>query len=185
MKLRKRKALPKKRSAIVPTLLAMAIGVGLACVYVAMGIARINRPHMTIYADAACVCCKRWATDLARGGFHVRVRGADDLASVRARLGVPEDLASCSSTAQINGYVLEGQIPVADLRRLVAERPDIGGLALRSTTERPSGASSAQHVETVAFRGVRRTVFALHAVESGAECPQRGSRCDDAKAAGE
>ena len=48
--------------------------------------------------------------------------------AVKARLGVPASAASCH-TALIGGYVIEGHVPVEDIQRLLAERPDARGLA--------------------------------------------------------
>lgn len=50
------------------------------------------------------------------------------MAAVKARLGVPPDAMSCH-TAVIEGYVIEGHVPVEDIRRLLAERPNARGLA--------------------------------------------------------
>ena len=49
------------------------------------------------------------------------------MAVVKARLGVPAAAASCH-TALIGGYVIEGDVPVEDIRRLLAEHPDVHGL---------------------------------------------------------
>ena len=38
-------------------------------------------------------------------------------------------MGSCH-TARVEGYALEGHVPVADVRRLLAERPDAVGLAV-------------------------------------------------------
>ena len=42
---------------------------------------------------------------------------------------MPDDLAGCH-TARVDGYVIEGHVPVADVQRLLAERPPIAGLAV-------------------------------------------------------
>jgi hypothetical protein len=42
---------------------------------------------------------------------------------------VPEDLVGCH-TAQVDGYTVEGHVPVAAVRRLLAERPAALGLAV-------------------------------------------------------
>ena len=49
--------------------------------------------------------------------------------SLKQRLGVPAELASCH-TAEVGGYVVEGHVPAAAIRRLLAERPDATGLAV-------------------------------------------------------
>ena len=42
---------------------------------------------------------------------------------------VPADLQSCH-TALIDGYVVEGHVPAADVARLLAERPEARGLSV-------------------------------------------------------
>jgi hypothetical protein len=42
---------------------------------------------------------------------------------------VPPQLQSCH-TAIVDGYVIEGHVPVAEIERLLAERPDVIGLAV-------------------------------------------------------
>ncbi|MEQ8826682.1 MAG: DUF411 domain-containing protein, partial [Parvibaculum sp.] len=43
--------------------------------------------------------------------------------------GVPQRMVSCH-TAEIEGYIVEGHVPAADIRRLLKERPDALGLAV-------------------------------------------------------
>lgn len=43
--------------------------------------------------------------------------------------GTPPDMASCH-TARIEGYMIEGHVPAADMRRLLDERPGAVGLAV-------------------------------------------------------
>jgi len=62
-------------------------------------------------------------------GFSVAVNDEPDLASIKARDGVPADLASCH-TARIEAYVLEGHVPAPAIRRLLKERPEGIGLAV-------------------------------------------------------
>lgn len=50
------------------------------------------------------------------------------MVAVKARLRVPAAAVSCH-TALIDGYVIEGHVPVEDIRRLLVERPDARGLA--------------------------------------------------------
>ncbi len=42
---------------------------------------------------------------------------------------MPGELHSCH-TAIVDGYIIEGHVPAADIRRLLAERPVITGLAV-------------------------------------------------------
>jgi len=47
----------------------------------------------------------------------------------RRRYGIPDVLASCH-TAVIEGYAIEGHVPVREIKRLLAERPKARGLAV-------------------------------------------------------
>jgi hypothetical protein len=42
---------------------------------------------------------------------------------------VPAELQSCH-TAIVDGYIIEGHVPAGDIDRLLAERPQIAGLAV-------------------------------------------------------
>jgi hypothetical protein len=66
---------------------------------------------------------------LAQNGFTVNVENVQDLAAVKAHYQVPPQLQSCH-TAIVDGYVIEGHVPVVEIERLMAERPDIIGIAV-------------------------------------------------------
>lgn len=86
-------------------------------------------PKMTLTRDPNCGCCGGWVTHAQAAGFQVEVIEAADLAPLKARLGVPEALMSCH-TAEIGGYVVEGHVPAAAIKRLLAERPQAKGIAV-------------------------------------------------------
>ena len=53
-----------------------------------------------------------------------------DPAAVKAHYQVPPELQSCH-TAIVDGYIIEGHVPVAEIQRLLKERPtEIVGLAV-------------------------------------------------------
>ncbi len=62
-------------------------------------------------------------------GYAVQVKDADDFAAIKRRYQVPQDLQSCH-TAIVDGYVVEGHVPAADVARLLQERPDVVGIAV-------------------------------------------------------
>ncbi|HEX6154531.1 MAG TPA: DUF411 domain-containing protein, partial [Burkholderiales bacterium] len=83
--------------------------------------------------------------------------------AVKRRLGVPSALASCH-TATVEGYVVEGHVPAADVRRLLRERPEAIGLAVPGM---PLGApgmeqGTPQRYLTMAFDARGSWVFARH-----------------------
>jgi hypothetical protein len=86
-------------------------------------------PAIRVHKDPDCGCCGGWVRHLEAAGFTVTVEETADLAPVKKRLGVPDDLAACH-TAEVNGYVLEGHVPAAAVRRLLERRPTAIGLAV-------------------------------------------------------
>ncbi|HBK16530.1 MAG TPA: metal-binding protein [Erythrobacter sp.] len=98
---------------------------------------------LTMYRDANCGCCLAWAGHVERGGVHdVEAVNHADMAAVKAAHGVPADLLSCH-TAVVDGYVIEGHVPVADIERLLAERPEgVAGLAVAGM---PVGSPGMEH----------------------------------------
>lgn len=86
-------------------------------------------PLVTVTKDPDCGCCRGWVAHIEAAGFPVRVVESADVDSLKQRLGVPPELSSCH-TAEVGGYVVEGHVPAAALRRLLAERPPVTGLAV-------------------------------------------------------
>ena len=84
---------------------------------------------VTVYKTASCGCCVGWVEHLQAAGFQTQVHDVADLAAVKEQLGVPRALGSCH-TATVGGYVIEGHVPAADIRRLLAQRPQGTGLAV-------------------------------------------------------
>jgi len=82
---------------------------------------------MTVYKSPSCGCCAKWVEYLRRDGFKVTVEDGANMQTVKAYYGVAPKMASCH-TAIIDGYVIEGHVPSADIRRLLRERPPVLGL---------------------------------------------------------
>lgn len=84
---------------------------------------------LTVYKTPTCGCCGKWVDHLREAGFAVATVDLPDLTAVKAKNGVPPELASCH-TAVVDGYVVEGHVPAADVLRLLDERPAVAGLAV-------------------------------------------------------
>ena len=84
---------------------------------------------ITVHKDPTCGCCSRWVQHLHDAGFVTKVLDTSDIDAVKRRLGVPDDLAACH-TAQLAGYIIEGHVPAAALKRFLAEKPNATGLAV-------------------------------------------------------
>ena len=109
-------------------LLASAGALPLLLSAVAIGQAE-TLPLVTVTKDPSCGCCEGWADHIRAAGFPVKIVESADVDSLKRRLRVPAQLASCH-TAEVEGYVIEGHVPATALRRLLAERPVAMGLAL-------------------------------------------------------
>ncbi len=86
-------------------------------------------PRLVVTKDPSCGCCRGWAEHVRAAGFPVEIVESESLNRLKTRLGVPQDLASCH-TAEVGGYVIEGHVPAAAIRRLLDERPAATGLAV-------------------------------------------------------
>lgn len=106
-----------------------ALGLAAVPFLAGRGRSATSLPEMTVSKDPNCGCCAAWVDYLRAAGFSVAVTDTADIYSVKARLGVPEDLASCH-TAEIGGYVIEGHVPEPTIRKLLAEKPAAAGLAV-------------------------------------------------------
>ena len=107
---------------------AMAAPAALAAAALAWGCAQ-EKPTVEVWKSASCGCCIEWVRHLESNGFHVRANNVEEPASYRRKLGIPDHLGSCH-TAEVGGYALEGHVPVREIRRLLAERPQAVGLAV-------------------------------------------------------
>jgi hypothetical protein len=83
----------------------------------------------TLYKDPQCGCCESYADYLRANGFTITVEPTYDLTLIKRQHGVPEEFDGCH-TMLIDGYVVEGHVPVATLNKLLTERPDIKGIFL-------------------------------------------------------
>lgn len=86
-------------------------------------------PALTMHKDPNCGCCTAWADHMEAAGFAVESIDSHDMRRVKIEHGLTPELASCH-TATVEGYVIEGHVPAADIRRLLEERPDVAGLAV-------------------------------------------------------
>ncbi|HJQ10391.1 MAG TPA: DUF411 domain-containing protein [Gemmatimonadaceae bacterium] len=92
-------------------------------------VATPKKPTITVYKDPNCGCCKNWIQHLIQHGYRVDAKDTPDMAQIKNTMGVPGALHSCH-TAVVNGYLIEGHVPAADIDRLLASRPKVKGLAV-------------------------------------------------------
>jgi hypothetical protein len=81
-------------------------------------------PTIHVAKGTGCECCDQWVAYLRGNGYAVTEETLYGALLMRFKMehGVPHDAFSCH-TGVIEGYVIEGHVPDADIRRLLAERP--------------------------------------------------------------
>ncbi|MES2536249.1 MAG: DUF411 domain-containing protein [Pseudomonadota bacterium] len=88
-----------------------------------------SAPVIQVYKNEGCGCCEGWIDHLKANGFSVTAQNVDTTAAYRDKAGIPKELASCH-TGLVQGYAIEGHVPAAEIKRLLAERPKARGLAV-------------------------------------------------------
>ena len=145
------------------------IAVLLAVVMLASGAAwaqRDQKPTIEVFKTPTCGCCRIWVEHLRSNGFTVRTTDLDDLSGIKAKHGVPSKLQSCH-TGVVNGYVVEGHVPAADIQRMLKERRKVAGLAVPGMPIGSPGMEvkgvTPQPYDVMAFeKGGKSTVYASY-----------------------
>jgi hypothetical protein len=88
-------------------------------------------PPIHVAKGTGCECCTAWVEHLRAEGFTVTEEELYGMLLINYKLenGIPQDMTSCH-TGKVDGYMIEGHVPPADIRRLLAERPNAIGLAV-------------------------------------------------------
>ena len=85
-------------------------------------------PLVEVYKSPTCGCCSKWIEHMRANGFTVKSTDVGDMTKVKAARGVPDQAQSCH-TSIVEGYVVEGHVPAADVHRLLKEKPAVVGIA--------------------------------------------------------
>lgn len=119
--------------------------------------------EITVYKSPTCGCCSKWVDHMTASGFKVIAHDTSDMQAVKKKLGVPDAMASCH-TAVVNGYVIEGHVPAADIQRLLRDKPKVAGLAVPGMVMGSPGmeGSRSDPYSVVTFGTGASAVFARH-----------------------
>lgn len=90
-----------------------------------------SMPQVDVFKSASCGCCGQWVAHMRQAGFVVKTHDVDDVPASRKKLGMPERYGACHS-AKVGNYLIEGHVPAADVKRLLAEKPQAVGIAVPS-----------------------------------------------------
>ncbi|MBX7514607.1 DUF411 domain-containing protein [Qipengyuania sp. GH38] len=146
----------------------LRIALGLALVGCA---GAVQATDIAMYRDPNCGCCLSW---LKHAHEHFSADGdavaaktieSENIAAIKSANGVPADLVSCH-TAIVDGMVIEGHVPAADIERLLEERPDgITGLAVAGMPLGSPGMEMGerrQAYQVIAFGPDKRVVWSSY-----------------------
>ena len=84
--------------------------------------------EMTVYRSSTCGCCGKWIAHVKQNHFAIKDIVSDDMQAIKQKFGVPSELSSCH-TAIVDGYVIEGHVPAADIEKLLKTKPDVVGIS--------------------------------------------------------
>lgn len=113
----------------------------------------------TLYKSPQCGCCEKYAAYLRNNGFDVAVKQTHELANISRKAGVPAELQGCHIMF-VDGYVVEGHVPVAIIRKLLADRPPIAGITLPGM---PTGSPG--------MTGTKKAPFVIYSVPKDGSAP--------------
>lgn len=84
-------------------------------------------PPIYVAKGTGCECCSAWVEHLRAEGFTVTVAEEELYGTLLIKYklhnnGIPQRMTSCH-TGKVEGYMIEGHVPAADIRRLLQDRP--------------------------------------------------------------
>ena len=114
-----------------------------------------NGKLIKFYKSPNCGCCEGHASVLRQEGYSVEVIPVQNIAEVKARYDIPQSMMSCH-TAVVDGYFVEGHVPVEAINKLLEEKPDVDGIAL---PRMPAGSAG--------MPGVKKAPFVIYSLKNG------------------
>jgi len=106
------------------------LGAGSLTMSPLLAAAQSPRPlTIDVYKSPTCGCCEDWVKHLRANGFAVSTHDVEDTGVYRTKYGIPDRFGSCH-TGVIAGYGIEGHVPAADIKKLLASKPKAAGLAV-------------------------------------------------------
>jgi len=108
-----------------------------------------------IYKSPSCGCCLEHSAYLDSNGFDPRINLVSDMHEIKERYHIPRNMESCH-TAIMDGYFVEGHMPMEAIDKLLSERPDIDGIALPNM---PAGSPG--------MPGIKNREWVIYAIKDG------------------
>jgi len=119
------------KSIIIVLVIVAVLGFGYMTLSNNSNIVSIEGQHkIVVYKSPTCGCCANYISYLKKEGYEVEVKNSDILLDqIKSENNIPGEVESCH-TSLIDGYFVEGHIPVEGINKLLADRPDIAGIGL-------------------------------------------------------
>lgn len=136
------------------------LGVAAATLVASMPAVAGELIQATLYKNPQCTCCEGYAAYLRQNGFAVDVKPTNDLAEISRKAGVPEQFQGCH-TMFVDGYVVDGHVPVDVVKKLLSERPTVAGITLPGM---PLGAPG--------MTGTKASTFTIYSVTKDGAPPK-------------
>lgn len=82
-----------------------------------------------VFKSPSCGCCQKWVDALQAQGHELTIHHVENLHKIKFDAGLPAQLGACH-TAFVDGYVVEGHVPIEAIDELLEQKPDIKGIAV-------------------------------------------------------
>lgn len=108
--------------------------------------------EIDFYRSESCGCCSLYEnTYLIRtGNLNVKDIQMQDITPIKDRYKIPLELQSCH-TSVIGDYFVEGHIPLEAIDKLIAEKPNIVGIAMPGMPQGSPGMPGAKSGDFVIY----------------------------------
>ena len=102
-----------------------------------------NKQKAVVYKSPTCGCCVGFVAYLRDLDYKVEIVTTNDTA-IKSENNIPTAMQSCH-TSIIGDYFVEGHMPIEAINKLLADKPDIDGIALPGM---PSGSPGMPGIKT-------------------------------------
>lgn len=90
-----------------------------------------------LHKDPECGCCNAYADYLEQHDITVTRIDHADMGTVKQQLGTHQ--APSCHTVELDGYVIEGHVPIAAIQKLLQDKPDARGISVPGMPQHSPG----------------------------------------------
>ncbi|MFC1595264.1 DUF411 domain-containing protein [Patescibacteria group bacterium] len=106
-----------------------------------------NEINATVYKSPTCGCCIGYMAEAEKSEINVETVTTKDMELIKEQYNIPREMESCH-TMIIDDYFVEGHVPFEAIEKLLAEKPDIDGIAL---PDMPAGSPGMPGIKTGSY----------------------------------